>query len=224
MELIVFGPAIIGIAILVGYLIFAARKPNVDHQAQIAHDEYLQKPMSNLEIGRNYERYIGYLYESKYYSVDYNGVENGVRDMGRDLIVSKGQEVQIIQTKCWAKFKMIHESHIFQLFGSMTHYKMTLGSNHKVSAVFFTSAQFSAVACEVANVLGVELRTQSLNTTYPMIKCSVNSSGNRFYYLPLDQQYDAVKMKPQRGDFFAHTVREATDKGFSRALQVSRAA
>lgn len=221
--------SIVVATLVVGYFIFRKRTKDpytkADRAAQRQLDEYHNSNLPPEEIGRLYERYIGYLYEADGYDVKYNGANNGVQDMGRDLIVTSVDEAIIVQTKCWAKFKMIPENHIFQLYGSMTHSKLTSKfKNRSTKAVFYTTARFSDVAKDVANVLGVELKVEFLNRTYPMIKCCVTENGDMNYYLPFDPYYDQVKIEPQKGDFFTHTVREAVEKGFHRASKYSGAA
>ncbi len=107
--------------LLLGYFISRNRPKDsytkFDIEAQRQLDEYHNSNLPPEEVGRLYERYIGYLYEEEGYEVKYNGANNGVQDMGRDLIVSCVDETIIVQTKCWAKFKSIPESHIFQLYG-----------------------------------------------------------------------------------------------------------
>lgn len=87
---------------------------------QKALDRYKRRNKSNAEIGREYERYIGYLYEQKGYTVEYYGIKKGVEDLGRDLICTNGNEIHVVQCKCWSniKKKTIHEKHINQLFGT----------------------------------------------------------------------------------------------------------
>lgn len=59
-----------------------------------------KKPaLSSFEIGLKYERYIGYLFETNGYEVEFNGAKRKYSDMGRDLIVSKDGTVFIVQTK-----------------------------------------------------------------------------------------------------------------------------
>lgn len=199
--------------------IFVARRYfNKDARAQRELNKYLSQPLSTDEIGRFYERYIGHLYETEGYDVIYNGAINGYADLGRDLIVKCIDEVLIIQTKCWSKNKWIQEKHIFQLFGTMTHFKLTSEKNGRpTKAVFYTTAKYGDVARDAARVLGVELRTEELNRSYPMIKCSVSSGGDKFYYLPFDQNYDNIKIDLHRDEYFAKTVKEAVAKGFRRA-------
>ncbi|MBC7458263.1 MAG: restriction endonuclease [Bdellovibrionaceae bacterium] len=197
--------------------LFILRFVNKDSADQRALNAYLKKPLSNEEIGTAYERYIGHLYEMKGYDVVYNGAVNGFADFGRDLIVKTADEIFIIQTKCWAKYKQIKEKEIFQLFDSMTHFRLT--SNRlgpPIKAVFYTSASYSDEAKEAAQVLGVELRNEKLIQTYPMIKCNVSMNGSKYYHLPFDPYYDKVKIN-QGEECYVHTVAEAVAKGFRRA-------
>ena len=96
--------------------------PSVERN-QIALDRYLKnRNKSRWAIGRDYEMYVGYLYEQKGYSIEYKGIVDGFEDLGRDVIAQKGGEVCIIQCKNWAQYKEIHEIHIFQLFGTTMEY------------------------------------------------------------------------------------------------------
>lgn len=193
------------------------RRQGVDAVAQRNLDRYISQVSSAKEIGKTYERYIGYLYEKEGYNVAYNGAVNAFADMGRDLIVRSPHGVIITQTKCWAKFKLIQEKHIFQLFGSMTHFERTsLSGRRAIKAVFYTSSKYSEVAVRSAEILGVELRTRRLDISYPMVKCCVSPSGAKLYYLPFDAKYDRVKIDYRRGEYFVKTVKEAVERGFHR--------
>ncbi len=66
---------------------------------QLALDRYWQKKKSKWEIGRDYERYIGYLYETTSHSVYYQGIIEGLQDLGRDLIATSGDKTEVIQCK-----------------------------------------------------------------------------------------------------------------------------
>jgi hypothetical protein len=51
---------------------------------------------------------------------------------------------------------------------------------------------------------------------WPMVKCNIDSKENKIYHLPMDQQYDTVKIsKP--GECYVSTVAEAEAKKFKRA-------
>ena len=75
---------------------------------QRALDEFKTRNLCNLEIGRLYERYIGYLREQDNWRVAFTGILGGYGDLGRDLVCIKDNQHQIIQAKCWSKKKEIH--------------------------------------------------------------------------------------------------------------------
>ena len=53
---------------------------------QRALDRYLRSHMTAWQLGRDYERYIGYLREQDGSRVTYHGIFKGLEDLGRDLI------------------------------------------------------------------------------------------------------------------------------------------
>lgn len=192
---------------------------------QLALDRYLSRPLSRAAIGRLYERYLGYLYEREGWKVEYHGIVEGFEDLGRDLICKKENQIAIVQAKCWASAKLIHEKHIFQLFGTtqlflMNHQQSDLFKAN-ISAVFITSTSLSPVAKKTAQWLNIEVKEQfAIDKSYPMIKCNINqSSKEKIYHLPFDQQYDRTKIIPELGEFYVTTVAEAERKGFRRAFR-----
>lgn len=192
---------------------------------QLALDRYLNRPLSRAGIGRFYERYLGYLYEKEGWEVEYHGIVEGYEDLGRDLICKKSNQIVVVQAKCWASEKLIHEKHIFQLFGTTQLYLMNHQQNDlfdaNVSAAFITTTSLSPVARKAAQWLKIEAKEHfAIDKTYPMIKCNINqSSKEKIYHLPFDQQYDRTKIVPELGEFYAITVAEAEHKGFRRAFR-----
>jgi hypothetical protein len=183
---------------------------------QLALDRYLARPKSDWEIGRLYERYLGYLRETNGWSVTYHGALRGFEDLGRDLICAKDKRVEIVQAKCWSRSKVIHEKHLFQLFGTTIHYRHA-SPIVPVTAVLATTTSLSEVAAEVAKVLDIRVDTIPLPPSYPMVKCNINpGSGERIYHLPFDQQYDRTQIcRP--GECYVETVKEAAEHDFRRA-------
>src|SRR5262249_8318996 len=53
---------------------------------QRALDRYLQSRRTPWEVGRDYERYVGYLREKAGATVTYHGIFKGLEDLGRDLL------------------------------------------------------------------------------------------------------------------------------------------
>lgn len=196
---------------------------------QMALDRYCNRNKTNAEIGRDYERYIGYRYECNGYKVEYRGIIDGFEDRGRDLICTKGESVLVVQCKCWSAKKEIHENHINQLFGTTVrfylekHHNGTFGGflkdllTGKITPVFITSTVLSNTAKSFAKSLNIKVAENLKLGKYPMIKCNINrTTKEKIYHLPFDQQYDNVKIG-DTGEFFAMTVQEAEDAGFRRA-------
>lgn len=196
------------------------RKLSSTERNQMALERYWKRPKAKWLLGRMYERYVGYVYESKGYDVEYVGIFKGYEDLGRDLICRKGNEVIIIQCKNWSQFKTIFEKHIFQFFGTVFQYKDEFRGN-KVKGIFYTTTELSPLARRFASELGIELEEKfKMNQQYPCIKCNINDVGKtKIYHLPFDQQYDNVKIEPHKGEFYCDTVEEAENKGFRRAFR-----
>ena len=188
---------------------------------QLALDRWRKRNRTNWQVGRDFERYIGYLYEMDGYRVEYFGALSGKMDLGRDLIARKKGETIIIQCKRWADRKIIHEKHVFQLFGSVVGYEM----EHPGSAprgLLVTTCPLSDVAIAYADRLCVDYKQNypaDALDTYPLIKCNIGRTGEKIFHLPFDQQYDRVNISPKDGEFYASTVQEAIDAGFRRAYR-----
>lgn len=200
------------------------QKLSEDERNQRALDNYVKShSKSKWQIGRDYELYVGYLYEKKGFNVMYFGETHGLEDLGRDLICKKNGKTYIIQCKYWSKDKKIHEKHIFQLFATTVSYCI---DNHlktnDVSPVFVTNITLSNEAKRVAEQLNVTyIENEQLNE-FPRIKCNngIDENGvkTKIYHLPMDQQYDRVLLN-HLGDMKVFTVKEAVDAGYRRAYK-----
>lgn len=194
--------------------------PSVERN-QLALDRFWKRPnKSKWLLGRLYERYVGYLYETQGYDVEYTGVFKGYEDLGRDLICAKGNEVIVIQCKNWSQFKTIFEKHIFQFFGTVFQYR-DQNPRKKVRAIFYTTTELSDIARRFAKELKIELEEKfKLPNDYPCIKCNISQvDGTKIYHLPFDQQYDNTQIEVNKGEFYCATVAEAEKKGFRRAFR-----
>jgi hypothetical protein len=184
---------------------------------QRALDSWLARTRSKWQIGRDYERYIGWLYEERGFSVYYQGILEGYEDLGRDLIAKKGKNTIVVQCKCWSTHKVIREKHVNQLFGTMVKYRIE-NPAESVEAMLSTSTVLSEKAKEFARHLGVQFQENFPIAEYPRIKCNVShKSGERIYHLPFDQMYDRTTIDAKRGECYVATVQEAEQGGFRRA-------
>lgn len=198
------------------------KKLPIDRKNQLALDRYLNKTHTKLEIGRFYERYIGYLYEKEDWIVKFFGIIEGFDDLGRDLVCKKGNEIHIVQTKNWSKYKIIREKYLYQHFATTIHYQLQekLSKKVKVKPIFYATIDFSDMAKKVSKALNIQIKTEKLKKDYPMIKCNINpSTKEKIYHLPFDQQYDKVIIGNNPGELYVKTVVEATKKGFRRAFR-----
>ena len=198
------------------------KKLPIDRKNQLALDRYLNKTHTKLEIGRFYERYIGYLYEQEDWIVKFFGIIEGFDDLGRDLVCTKGNEIHIVQTKNWSKYKIIREKYLYQHFATTIHYQLQekISKKVKVKPIFYATIDFSDMAKKVSKALDIQIKTEKLKKDYPMIKCNINpSTKEKIYHLPFDQQYDKVIIGNNPGELYVKTVAEATKKGFRRAFR-----
>lgn len=186
-------------------------------RSQLALDRYWSRAKPAWEIGRDYERYIGYRYETAGGAVTYHGIIEGMADLGRDLIVTlPNGQVDIVQCKYWSSHKRIHEKHIFQLYGTVVAHRI----DHAlldVKGIFYTSTELSERARQFATVLGIKYFERQPLETYPAIKCNVSDRG-KIYHLPFDQQYDRTVIR-ERNERYVATVAEAEKLGFRRAFR-----
>lgn len=189
---------------------------SVSEKNQLALDRYIEGRKSKWQIGRDYEIYIGYLCEKEGFSVSYTGVIKKLEDMGRDLIVNKDNAAYVIQCKNWSQRKIIHEKHIFQLFGSVVEYN--LDHRQKAQGVFVTTTELSPMAVKVAKELNIHVVHIEMGN-FPRIKCNIGKSGEKIYHLPFDQQYDKVVVDATKGECYTFSVKDAEAKGFRRACK-----
>lgn len=190
---------------------------SVTERNQRALNSYWQKRKSKWQIGRDYERFLGYVYETNGYSVYYKGILEGFDDLGRDLICKKENETIIVQCKRWAEYKTIHEKHINQLYGTSIKYKID-HPQEIVKALLCTTTKLSDRAKQFADYLSVGYAENYAFEMYPSIKCNISKrTGEKIYHLPFDQQYDRTIIEEEKNECYVETVAEAEELGFRRA-------
>lgn len=175
------------------------------------------------QIGRDYELSVCWEYIQKGYTVDTVGSYAGLEDLGRDLIAQCNGKILIIQCKYWSHDKLIHEKHIHQLYGSVVSYiKQHNFVSGMVQGLFVTNIELSEVAKREARILGINFIEHRPMLNFPRIKCNIGRDEHglpcKIYHLPMDDQYDSVKIK-HPGEFYAFTVKEAEALGFRRAYK-----
>ena len=125
--------------------------------------------------------------------------------------------IKVIQCKRWGQHKLIHEKHIFQLFGTMIAAQIE-NPGKTVTGTFPTTTALSERAREFARVLEIRVEENFPIADYPRIKCNIaRRTGERIYHLPFDQQYDTTVVETTRGELYAATCGEAEAAGFRRA-------
>ncbi|OGV61680.1 MAG: hypothetical protein A2498_06200 [Lentisphaerae bacterium RIFOXYC12_FULL_60_16] len=209
------------------------RLPRVQ-KLQLALDRYWKRPKSSWQLGRDYERYVGYQHEKDGYEVVYQGIIKGLDDCGRDLICRKAGVTVIVQCKYWARGKVVREKHINQLFGTCVEFwiQQTKGNvsqmelfpevlkSHRIIPSFVTSTTLSDTATAFAKALGLHVVENFPLKPYPCIKCNVSRvNGERIYHLPFDQQYDTTLVEKERNECYVETVAEAEKRDFRRAFK-----
>ena len=195
------------------------RKLSTTERNQLALDKYIANRKNKWQIGRDYEMYIGRECESRGYDVKYTGIIEKLEDMGRDLIVSRENVTYIIQCKNWSEHKEIHEKHVFQLFGTVSTFKIDNPMTN-VRGIFVTSTRLSDMAKMIAEMLEITVMENIPLGEFPRIKCNINrGSSEKIYHLPFDQQYDSTVINTNEGECYAFTVKEAEEKGFRRAFK-----
>ena len=197
-------------------------------------DWYWGKPnKANWQIGRDYERYIGYLYEKDKWNVNFHGMK-GFEDLGRDLICKKGDIVHIVQCKYWAQGKVIHEKHIYYLLGTTIEYYLeNFGGTDKLQLELFpelikkrnvipkliTTIEVSPKAEQAAKILGVTIEKKP-SQPFPSVKCNVaRRTGEKIFHLPFDQQYDTCTIEEEKLERYVENIAEAEDLGFRHAFR-----
>ncbi len=190
---------------------------SVSERNQLALDRYIQlHKKSKWQIGRDYELYVGYVYEQKGWSVEYFGSTERLNDLGRDLICKNGQQILLIQCKYWSQKKLIHEKHIMQLYGTMVEYSIS-NPEKAATGILVTNICLSEKAKEFAKALKIEYIENFDLGDFPRIKCNINN-GEKIYHLPMDQQYDSTIID-HPGEMMVSTVKEAEKHGFRRAFR-----
>lgn len=193
---------------------------------QRALDRYNSRPKSDWQVGRDFERFVGFQLERQGHKVIYHGAIKGFDDFGRDLIATDWTgKILLVQCKRWSTRKVIPEAVLFQLFGSAVSYyvektrstpsDLGLIFNHIEPWLYSTTAVAQHIR-DIALIMGVRIKDDVVVEDWPMVKCNISATGERIYHLPMDQQYDHVLIA-KKGECYVRTVAEAERLDFRRA-------
>ena len=181
---------------------------------QRALDNYMRRQKSLWEVGLEYERQIGYEYETGGAAVEYVGAVSGRSDMGCDLLVKASNEIKVVQCKRYSQDKPVYEKHILQLHGTTEIYR-TKYPFVPVRGLLITTTYLTRSAHECADRLGIDVREHYPFTPHPLIKC-IHFYKSKNFFLPFDPRYDRIQYDSKAGDKYVETVAEAIDAGFER--------
>lgn len=166
--------------------------------------------MTPAEIGAAYEEMVAHDLMCDGWSVRYDGIGMGLADRGVDLTARKGNEVLVIQCKCWSRSKTVREDTIRKLYDTVNAMRER-AANPKLSfvGVLYTSTVVSIEGKRVAKLLGVRLKARiAFRRDFPRVK--VTKDG--IYHSPLSSPYYYDIRTPPIAWF--RTTKEARDAGF----------
>ena len=170
-------------------------------------------------LGEDFERFVGWTFKNKGWDVIYHGIENGVNDLGRDLIATMGDRACIIQCKNWDCFnRTIRENVICQLYGTAMAYQVE-HPHLNVIPVLATTTMLSHKAKIMAKLLKIKIGYYKIKVNgqtsipYPQIKCNINSENRKIYHEPGCPCYYRTKIVKD-GEFYTQYISEARRMGF----------
>ncbi len=171
------------------------------------------------KYGRDYERYVGYLFEREGFSVIYNGATLGSSDGGIDLFCFKSGIVYPIQCKRWKN--PVGDEEIYKFAEAVECFKRNRSSYpipliySKVMPLFYSTNGYTADAERTASSKNITCQVQKFDSIreYPAVKCTV-LNGRKIYYLPFDKGFDSVHVGVYRGGCYKFSVLKAEQAGF----------
>lgn len=179
-------------------------------------DAYRQKAINSgnrdkWKYGRDYERYIGYLWEKDGWKVIYNGAVEGNFDGGIDLICYKDNDCCLIQCKRWKN--NVGAEYIERFNKVVERFTEHHFNYNEVIGVFYTTSNYTDDAREVGWEYDIDCRTERFGSIreYPPVKCLVRND-EKVYYLPFDKEFDKISVK--NGCDYKFTVADAEKAGY----------
>lgn len=163
-------------------------------------EKYKSSWKDKLNIGLEFERYCGYIFEKTGFKVKYWGILNGKKDGGIDLIAKKKEKILYIQCKYWGNSKTIRENTISQLFGASLKMAIDDGETYetfikkvkskKIEMMLLTKTELSKEAKEFCKKLDIVYFENIKIEDYPRVK--LVEGTEKIFYIPTDLQYDNI--------------------------------
>lgn len=183
----------------------------------------LQRNLSYEEIGKRYERFIGYLYELDGYRVEYHGIKKGKEDGGIDIIAKAINHIVIVQCKRRGKNNFIHENTINQLAGTLLTFKLNNPFKNLKCVLYTQNDNLDDHAKATLHLHRKEIEHHvkpypfDVGLSYPLIKCNIGKNNEKIFHLPTDAMYDHIKIEVKKNELYVDTIEEAIQLGFRRA-------
>lgn len=180
-----------------------------------------EENLSSVEIGKRYERYVGYMLEIDGWCVDFDGIRDGIANQGVDITAKKGNEIKLIQCKRWSTKREIQYNAAMLLVGHKVD-EQRKNPNKKISLSIWTqNDNLGAAAKEICDNNNIEHIVSKYpfdkGEEYPLIKCNIGANGAKIYHIPGNANYDTIKIETHKGEFYAYTPAEAVASNFRPA-------
>lgn len=172
------------------------------------------------QAGLDYERYIGYLFEQKGYSVIYLGAIRGMDDNGIDLICSNDDKIYVVQCKNWnpEHMHLTLKPFLYLLGASILCYYRYLVPDILSFAGDLTLRGYQPIFCisckvprsisEIAKKLGMIIHTEPFDKRKIPIQSKLAAEDESFpiRLFPRDRGYDYVIANTRENPRFYHQL------------------
>ena len=181
-----------------------------------------QKNLSPEELGKRYERFVGYLYEQNGYKVEYHGIKMGKEDGGIDIIATAKNHIVLIQCKRRRKDNLIYVNTVKQLLGTLVDYRAEFPAKNVICVLYTQNDNLDEEAKKTLERHSfmkhiVDPYPFDVNKAYPLIKCNIGKNNEKIYHLPTDAMYDRIKIEIRKNECYVDTIAKAEYFGFRRA-------
>jgi hypothetical protein len=181
-------------------------------RTQLALDRAVRAQTTPWHLAQDYERYVAYLRSSAGFAVTWRRSQG----LERDLVARLDGTIEIVHCARAVPPRAVDDRRVGRLHAAVVATRLE-SRGRQVTGTLVTTTVLSTQARALAEALRLDVREEMPHPEWPRIKCTAGDRGaRRTYTLPLDPGYDDTPVDIARGDFFALTVAEAEERGFSR--------